>query len=72
MFEKIAKILKDYKGNPDLGVTESTTFDELELDSLDIVELIMSVEEEFSINIEMSEDIRSIGDLMKIIQSAGA
>lgn len=72
MLEKIAKKLKDYKSNQDLVVTEQTTFDELELDSLDVVELIMSIEEEFSVTIEMSEDIKSVGDLIKILESTGA
>ena len=70
MLEKIAEILRDYKGEPDLEVTEKSTFAEMELDSLDTVELVMNLEEEFSVTIEMSENIQSVGDLMKIIQSA--
>ena len=70
MLEKITKILRDYKGNDELTITEQTTFAELEFDSLDTVELIMNIEEEFSITIEMSEDIKSVGDLMKIIGAA--
>ena len=72
MLEKIVKILRDYKADPELAVTEQTTFEELELDSLDIVELIMGIEEEFSVTIEMSEDIKSIGDLLRIIESEKA
>ena len=70
MLEKITKILRDYKGNDELAITEQTTFAELEFDSLDTVELIMNIEEEFSVTIEMSEDIKSVGDLMKIIGAA--
>ena len=70
MLEKITKILREYKGNDDLAVTEQTTFAELELDSLDTVELIMNIEEEFSVSIEMNENIKSVGDLMKIISAA--
>ena len=69
MLEKIAQILRDYKENPDLEVTEQTTFAELEFDSLDTVELVMNIEEEFSVTIEMSEDIKSVGDLMRIVES---
>ena len=71
MLEKIAQILKDYKDNQELAITEQTTFAELELDSLDTVELVMNIEEEFSVTIEMSQDIKSVGDLMKIISAAG-
>ena len=69
MLEKIAEILRDYKGEPDLEITEQSTFAEMELDSLDTVELIMNLEEEYSITIEMNENIKSVGDLIKIIES---
>jgi len=70
MLEKITEILRDYKGDPDLEVTEASTFTEMELDSLDTVELVMNLEEEFSVTIEMNENIQSVGDLIKIIESA--
>ena len=70
MLEKITEVLRDYKGDPDLKVTEQSTFAEMELDSLDTVELVMNLEEEFSVTIEMDENIQSVGDLMKIIQEA--
>jgi len=70
MLEKITEMLRDYKGEPDLEVTEQSTFAELELDSLDTVELVMNLEEEFSVTIEMSENIQTVGDLIKVIESA--
>jgi len=70
MLEKITEILREYKGEPDLQVTEESTFTEMELDSLDTVELVMNLEEEFSITIEMSENIQTVGDLIKVIESA--
>jgi len=70
MLEKITEILRDYKGEPDLEITEQSTFAEIELDSLDTVELIMNLEEEYSVTIEMNENIKSVGDLIKIIESA--
>jgi len=70
MLEKITKVLREHKNDPTLEVTAQTTFAEMELDSLDTVELVMSIEDEFSITIEMGEDIKSVGDLMKVIESA--
>ena len=70
MLEKITEMLRDYKGEPDLEVTAASTFAELELDSLDTVELVMNLEEEFSVTIEMSENIQTVGDLIKVIESA--
>ena len=70
MLEKITEILRDYKSEPDLEVKAESTFAELELDSLDTVELVMNLEEEFSITIEMNENIQTVGDLVKVIESA--
>jgi len=69
MLEKIAKILRDYKENEDLAITEATTLAELEFDSLDTVELIMNLEEEFGVTIEMNDEIKSVGDLMRILNN---
>ena len=72
MLEKIVKIIRDYKGDQDLVVTAQSTFEELELDSLDTVELVMSIEEEFSITIEVNDDIKSVADLIKIVENVQA
>lgn len=69
MLEKITAILRDYKGDDSLVVTEDANFEELGLDSLDIAELVMNIEEEFNVTIEMNEPIKTIGDLIKIIES---
>ena len=69
MLEKITEISRDYKGEPELEVTAASTFAELELDSLDTVELVMNLEDEFSVTIEMNENIQTVGDLIKVIES---
>ena len=70
MLENIGNILRDYKADQELVVTEQTAFAELALDSLDMVELQMLVEEEFSVTIEMSTDTKTIGDLIEVIKKA--
>ena len=70
MLEKITEVLREYKDDPDLEVTEESTFTGLELDSLDTVELVMTLEEEFSVSIEMNESIQSVGELIKVIENA--
>ena len=70
MLEKITEVLRDYKNDPNLEVSEQSTFTELELDSLDTVELVMNLEEEFSVTIEMDEGIQTVGDLIKVIEAA--
>ena len=70
MLENIGNILRDYKADQELVVTEQTVFADLALDSLDMVELVMLVEEKFSVTIEMSSDIETIGDLIEVIKKA--
>ena len=51
--------------------TESSFVEDLGADSLDVVELIMSLEEEFEIEIpdEQAEKIVTVGDAVKYIES---
>ncbi len=69
MLEKIIKVLREYKQDESLEVTEASTFDELGFDSLDTVELVMNIEEEFGVSIELEEGIKSVGDLLGVIQA---
>ena len=69
MLERIAKVINVYM-ETERSITEETTFAELELDSLDMVELVMNLEEEFGVNIEMDESLKTVGDLMTLLQKA--
>ena len=70
MLEKIIKIIQIYKNDDTLQISESSTFDELELDSLDLVQIVMDVEETFGITIEVNTTIANIPQLMEIIKKA--
>ncbi|HPR40244.1 MAG TPA: acyl carrier protein [Oscillospiraceae bacterium] len=69
MLERIAKVINNYL-ETERPITQETTFAELELDSLDMVELVMNLEEEFGVNIEMDESLKTVGDLMTLLQKA--
>lgn len=71
MFDKIKAIIVDQLGVDEADVTMEASFvDDLGADSLDIVELVMALEEEFSLEIpdEEAEKIRTVGDAVKFIQ----
>lgn len=71
IFEKLKKIIVEQLGASEESITMEATFvDDLSADSLDIVELIMSLEEEFEIEIPDSEaeKIVTVGDVVKYIQ----
>ncbi|MEG2787682.1 MAG: acyl carrier protein [Romboutsia sp.] len=72
MFEKIKEIIAEQLGIANLdNITPSTSLiEDLEADSLDAVEVIMALEDEFSIEIpdEEAEHFKTIGDISKYIE----
>ena len=70
-FEKIKEIIVDQMGVDPDKVTENASFiEDLGADSLDIVELIMTFEEEFDMEMsdEDAEKIATVGDVIKYIK----
>ncbi len=71
IFEKVKKIIVEQLGVADTSVTMEASFiDDLGADSLDIVELIMALEEEFDMEIpdEDAEKIVSVSDVVDYIK----
>lgn len=72
IFEELKPIIIEQLGGKDENLTMETTFvGDLAADSLDIVELIMSIEEEFNIEISDgdAEKIVTIGDVVQYIEN---
>lgn len=63
-FERICEIMNEVAGVPREQVTLESTVDQLNLDSLDVTELILSVEDEFGILVEDESQIRCVRDLI--------
>ena len=71
-FDKVKDIVLDKLGTEENKITEAASFmDDLGADSLDTVELIMEMEEEFGIEIpdEEAEKLTTVGDAVKYIDS---
>ncbi|NLL06182.1 MAG: acyl carrier protein [Clostridiaceae bacterium] len=72
VFEKIKKIIVEQLGVEEDEITmESSFIDDLGADSLDIVELIMALEEEFDLEIPDSEaeKVSTVGDIVDYIKN---
>jgi acyl carrier protein len=73
VFEKVRAILVDQLGIDDEEkiTMEASITDDLGADSLDVVDLIMSLEEEFDIEIpdEDVENMKTVGDIVKYVES---
>jgi len=74
IFSKVKDIVVEQLGVDEEEVTEQASFvDDLGADSLDIVELVMALEEEFDLEIpdEDAEKIASVGDAVNYIKENG-
>ena len=73
--ERVKKIVVEQLGVKEDELTNTASFvDDLGADSLDTVELVMALEEEFGIEIpdEDAEKITTVGDAMKYIDEKSA
>lgn len=71
IFDKVKEIIVEQLGVAEDAVTEQAAFiDDLGADSLDIVELIMALEEEFDLEIPdtEAEKIVTVGDAVEYIK----
>lgn len=71
--EKVKKIIGEQLAIEDLSTinAETSIMNDLEADSLDAVEIMMSIEDEFGIEIpdEDAEKFKNIGDIVSYIDS---
>ena len=71
---KVKKIIEEQLGVESDRIKEEASFiDDLGADSLDIVELVMAMEEEFELEIpdEDAENLRTIGDVADYLKGKG-
>ena len=70
VFEKIAALLAEKLECEVSEITMETKFADLVIDSLDVMELLMSLEEELGTEIEMGENkVETVADLVAMIES---
>ena len=71
VLEKVKTILSEQFDVEEDSITlETNIADDLDADSLDVVDLIMSIEDEFEIEVaeEEAENIKTVGSLVKYIE----
>lgn len=73
VFEKIRTMLAEKLECDAEAIKPETDFNTLGIDSLDVMELLMNLEEELGVEIEMGENkINTVGDLVQLIEAKQA
>jgi acyl carrier protein len=70
VFERIRQILSDQLDIDEEKITlESDIVDDLEADSLDVVDLVMTIEDEYGLEVpdDQIENFRTVGDVVRYI-----
>ncbi|MCF0122127.1 MAG: acyl carrier protein [Lachnospiraceae bacterium] len=74
LLEKMKRILAEQFHCEEDSITEETNFkDDLDADSLDLFELVMSLEEEYSIEISADDltNLKTVGSVIKYLKGKG-
>lgn len=69
MKERMKEIIAEYLGKDAAVIATNVTFTDMGIDSLDIAELVMQMEDEFGCSIEMSQEINTIDALAEYIEN---
>lgn len=67
-FEKIKAIIADKMDLDESKITMDSTFESLQIDSLDMVEIVMDIEEAFDVSIETGDGLNTVADLVDYIK----
>jgi acyl carrier protein len=72
--DRVRTLLQERLGVPPEDVTADATFEQLDLDSLDLVEFALGAEDEFGVRIsdEEAEDLQTIGEAIALLEAKGA
>jgi acyl carrier protein len=74
VFDRVKDLLVEKFGVPADDVRPEATFEDLDLDSLDLVEFALAAEEELGVRIsdEEAEDLQTVADTVALLESKGA
>ena len=66
-FDSIARIISERTGCDISAIKPESSFSELGIDSLDTVELLMNLEDEIGVEIELSQKVETVGELVDYV-----
>lgn len=66
-FDRVAKVLAQYRDMEVDEIHPDTKFEDLGLDSLDMVDLVMALEDEFGVEIDTEKELHVVNDLVELV-----
>ncbi|MDD4125497.1 MAG: acyl carrier protein [Eubacteriales bacterium] len=70
VLDKIKEMLSEKTGSDTAEINGDSMFAEMGLDSLDIAELLLGIEEAFGVSVQASPDIIMVNDLVVKVEAA--
>ncbi|MBQ4062243.1 MAG: acyl carrier protein [Christensenellaceae bacterium] len=71
-FEKVRDMIAEKMNMDPNEITPETSFQDIQIDSLDMVEIVMDLEDAFDVSIDTGDDIKTVADLVEYIKNAKA
>lgn len=65
VMSRVIRVIAETQRIPSDGITSESTFEELKIDSLDGINIVFAIENEFGINVpdEDAKSLRTVGDV---------
>ena len=67
VFQAIAELIAERNAPDPAEVTRDTRFQDVGIDSLDTVEMLMNLEDKIGVEIELSQKVETVGELVDYV-----
>ena len=67
VFQAIAELIAERNDSDPAEVTRNTRFQDVGIDSLDTVEMLMNLEDKIVVEIELSQKVETVGELVDYV-----
>ena len=67
VFQAIAELIAERNDSDPAEVTRATRFQDVGIDSLDTVEMLMNLEDKIGVEIELSQKVETVGELVDYV-----
>ena len=67
VFEAIAELIAERNDSDPSEITRDTRFQDVGIDSLDTVEMLMNLEDKIGVEVELSQKVETVGELVDYV-----